>query len=130
MQFDPAQESGGVFAIRSISQSERALLAQWFATTDRTGPQAVVAAYVSERSRDNPRLRNMIIIAEHTKSDMAFLIYCPVGESVWIVECGRSGKELGHYRTLPDALSTIRPHGIMPSSVADCRQLVAHSNVR
>src|SRR5690348_18113074 len=77
MRFDPARESGGAFAIRSVPQWERALLAQWFARTDRTGPEAVVAAYVSERSHDNPRLRNMIIIAEHAKHDVAFLIYRP-----------------------------------------------------
>ena len=44
------------------------MLAQWFAGTDRTGCAAIAAAYVSERSHDDPRLRNMIVIAEHDKA--------------------------------------------------------------
>ena len=116
MQFDPAQESGGVFAIRSVSQRERALLAQWFASTDRTGPEAVAAAYVSERSHDDPRLRNMIVIAEHAKHEVAFLIYRPMGENAWTLECGRSGSTIGRYRTLSDVLGMIRPYCAVPEA--------------
>src|SRR3954469_13701201 len=109
MPFDPTQ-GAGTATTRSVSQWERALLAQWFAGTDRTGVQAVVAAYVSERSQDDPRLRNMIVIAEVTKSDVTYLIHRPLGESAWILTCGRTGSEFGRFRTLPEALNTIRPH--------------------
>src|SRR4051812_45075679 len=60
---------------RSVSQWERALLAQWFAGTERSGVLAVAAAYISERSHDDPLLRNKIIIAETARTDVAFLIH-------------------------------------------------------
>jgi len=113
MQSDPTQ-GGGVMMNRSVSQWERALLARWFAGTDRKGGAAVAAAYVSERSQDDPRLRNMIVIAEQTKDDVGFLIYRPLGENAWTLTCGRTGSDLGRFRTLPEALATVRPHQIAP----------------
>ena len=71
MQPDPTQATGSS-TTRSVSQWERALLAQWFASTDRTGVAAIAAAYVSERSHDDPRLRNMIVIAERSKGEVNF----------------------------------------------------------
>jgi hypothetical protein len=112
MQPDTAKGSG-VLATRSVSQWERALLAQWFAGTDRSGAFAIVAAFVSERSHEDPCRRNMIVIAEHAKNDVAFLVHRPVGETAWIVTCGRTEMELGRYRTLPEALATIRLPRIM-----------------
>ncbi len=109
MYSDPTQ-GGGVSMTRSVSQWERAMLAQWFAGTDRQGETAIAAAYVSERSQDDPRLRNMIVIAEQTKHDVTFLVHRPLGENAWTLTCGRSGSELGRFRTLPEALNTIRPH--------------------
>ena len=109
MQPDPTQDPCAP-TTRSVSQWERALLAQWFAGTDRTGAAAIAAAYVSERSHDDPRLRNMIIIAERHKAEVTFLIHRPLGESAWILTWGETGEELGRFRTLPEALSTIRPH--------------------
>jgi len=109
MQPDPTQ-GAGLSSARSVSQWERALLAQWFANTDRTGPAAVTAAYVSERSHDDPRRRNMIVIAELAKTDVNYLIHRPLGENAWVLSCGQSGAELGRFRTLPEALNTIRPH--------------------
>jgi hypothetical protein len=106
MQPDTSQ---GSLVARSVSQWERALLAQWFAGTARTGAAAIVAAYVSERSRDDPRLRNMIVVAEHAKTDVAYLLHRPLGESAWILTSGRTGDEIGRYRTLPEALNMIRP---------------------
>jgi hypothetical protein len=106
MQPDPTQ---GSLTVRSVSQWERALLAQWFAGTERTGAGAVVAAYVSERSQDNPRHRNMIVVAEHAKNDVAFLVHRPLGDNAWTLTCGRTGDELGRFRTLPEALNMIRP---------------------
>jgi hypothetical protein len=109
MQPDPTQ-GRGTPATRSVSQWERALLAQWFAGTDRSGAAAIAAAYVSERSHDDPRLRNMIIIAERHKADITYLLHRPLGESAWVLTCGESGDELGRFRTLPEALGTIRAH--------------------
>ena len=109
MQLDPAQGTG-LSTTRSVSQWERALLAQWFAGTDRSGPDCVAAAYVSERSHDDPRMRNMIVIAELMKTDVNYLIHRPLGENAWILTCGQSGAELGRFRTLPEALHTVRPH--------------------
>jgi hypothetical protein len=113
MQPDTSQGSP---IVRSVSQWERAMLAQWFAGTDRTGAAAIAAAYVSERSRDDPRLRNMIVVAEHAKSDVAYLLHRPLGETAWILTSGRSGDEIGRYRTLPEALNMIRPSRIISDS--------------
>ena len=71
------------------------MLAQWFAGTHRTGAAAIAAAYVSERSRDDLRLRNMIVVAEHAKSDVAYLLHRPLGETAWILTCGRTGDAAG-----------------------------------
>ena len=93
------------------------MLAQWFANTERTGDRAVAAAYVSERSHDDPRLRNMIVIAEQTRTDISYLIRRPSGETAWVVVCGRTGCDLGRFRTLPEALHTIRPNRPMPDTL-------------
>ena len=113
MQFDPTQ-GGGISVTRSVSQWERALLAQWFAGTDRAGEAAVTAAYVSDRSQDDPRRRNMIVIAEQTRDDTSYLIHRPLEESIWTLTCGRTGSDLSRLRTLPEALNTIRPHRTAP----------------
>lgn len=109
MSFDPPQGPGAANA-RSVSQWERALLAQWFAGTARTGEQAIAAAYISERSHDHPALRNKIVIAERAKSEVTYLIHRPQGETAWVLTCGHTGSERGRFRTLPEALNTIRPH--------------------
>jgi hypothetical protein len=92
-----------------VSQWERAVLAQWFAGTDRSGPEAISAAYVSERSRDDPRMRNKIVIAERDRRDIAYLIHRPIGVLAWVLSCARGDIELGRYRTLPEVLHQIRP---------------------
>lgn len=92
-----------------VSQWERAVLAQWLAATGRTGPEAISAAYVSERSRDEPHMRNKIVIAERDRRDIAYLIHRPAGELAWVLICARTDAELGRYRTLPEVLHQIRP---------------------
>ena len=87
-----------------VSQWERAVLAQWFAGTDRIGPDAISAAYVSERSRDEPQVRNKIVISERDRHDMAYLIHRPAGELAWVLVCARTNAELGRFRTLPGEL--------------------------
>jgi len=133
LQSDPTRDGGGLSAIRSVSQWERALLAQWFAGTDRDGPAAIVAAYVSERSDEDPRLRNMIVIAEQEKTDLAFLLYRPTGEVAWVLDSARTGSELGRYRTLPEALNAVRhsrgiDYALPAKPAADADQLVEASN--
>jgi hypothetical protein len=113
MQSDPTQ-GGAIVAARPVSLWERALLAQWFANTDRTGAHAVTAAYVSERTGDDPRLRNTIVIDEQTEGEASYLIHRPAGEAAWILTCVRSGNEIGQFRTLPQALHTIRPNRTEP----------------
>ena len=115
MQPDPTQ-AVGASTTRSVSQWERAVLAQWFAGTDRSGPAAIAAAYVSDRSRDDPRLRNMIVIAATGKADVTYLIHRPLGENAWVLSCGKNYEELGRFRTLPEALSTLRPNRSTPEA--------------
>jgi hypothetical protein len=118
MQPDTTQ-SVGASPTRSVSQWERAVLAQWFAGTERAGEFAIAAAYVSERSRDDPKLRNMIVIAVRDKADVAYLVHRPLGESVWILTCGRTQAEFGRFRTLPEALNVIRPQRTISEATAD-----------
>ena len=94
---------------RLVSQWERAILAQWFAGTGRSGPDAISAAYVSERSHDDASTRNKIVIAERDRLDVAYLIHRPAGEQAWVLTCARTNTELGRYRTLPEVLHRIRP---------------------
>src|SRR5579859_98 len=112
MQTDPTQ-GGGVCTARSVSRWERALLTQWFANTDRVGDQAIAAAYVSGSSDDDPCLRNMIVIAEQTITEISYLIHRSNGETAWVVTGGRTGGDLGRFRTLPEALQTMRPNRSM-----------------
>jgi len=109
MQPDPSQDPCAP-ATRPISQWERTLLANWFAGTARTGVDAIAAAYVAERSRDDLRLRNTIVIAGRHKAELTYLIRCPFGQSDWILTSGETAEELGRFRTLPEALGMIRPH--------------------
>ena len=96
-----------------VSQWERAALAQWFAGTDRSGPAGISAAYVSERSSDEPGKRNKIVIAERDRADIAYVIHRPAGELAWVLICARSDTELGRYRTLSEALHQVRrPHEV------------------
>jgi hypothetical protein len=115
MHLDTTQ-SAGASATRSVSQWERALLAQWFAGTDRTGAMGIVAAYVSERSRDDPRLRNMIVIAECERTEVSYLIHRPLGENAWVLTCGLTHAELGRFRTLPEALNMVRDQRSIPDA--------------
>jgi len=118
MQPDPTHGAAAL-AARSVSQWERALLAQWFAGTERSGMATVAAAYVSERSSDDPQRRNKIVIAERAKTDIDYLLHRPLGESAWILTCGQTGAEIGRFRTLPEALNTIRPHrSVVPTRPA------------
>jgi hypothetical protein len=118
MQPDPLPDPSAP-AKRPVAQWERALLAAWFAGTTRTGIDVIAAAYVSERGRDDPRLRNTIVIAGRHKAEITYLIHCPLGESDWILTSGETEEELGRFRSLQDALGTIRPHrpAFQPSSI-------------
>jgi hypothetical protein len=118
MQPDPLQDPCAP-AKRPVSQGERALLARWFAGTARTGVEAIAAAYVSERSRDDPHLRNTIVIAGRHKAEITYLIHGPLAGSDWILTSGETREELGRFHTLQEALGTIRPHrpAFQPSSI-------------
>lgn len=118
MQPDTPQGTGSLPS-RSVPQWERAILAQWFAATERSGPHAVSAAYVSERSQDDPKLRNKIVIAGSDRADIAYLVHRPVGENAWVLTCARTSAELGRFRTLPEALSMIQPNNARSEAQAD-----------
>ncbi len=92
LQPDTTQSAG--VAPRAAFQWERAVLARWFAGTERAGQLAVSAAYVSERSRDDPRLRNMIVVAEQDQTEISFLVHRPVGENAWILPAAAAAQNL------------------------------------
>jgi hypothetical protein len=58
----------------------------------------------------------MIVVAEHAKNDVAYLLHRPLSETAWILTSGRSGDEIGRYRTLPEALNMIRPLRVISES--------------
>lgn len=89
------------FPSRLISPGERALLAEWFATTQRKGLD-VHRAFVSEHRSDDPMLFGRIVIELRSSKEPAFLIH---SLAEMLGGAGRGGT-LCHLRT---ALNSIRP---------------------
>jgi RimJ/RimL family protein N-acetyltransferase len=96
------------FPPRSISQWERAALAEWFAATQREGMD-VVRAFVSERRGDDPRVVGRIAIVLRSSKDPAFLVYSPAESTFWVVASAPHWTDLQRFRTLRAALNSIRP---------------------
>ena len=64
------------FPPRAISQWERALVAEWFAATQRT-EAGIASAYVSERRGDDPMVVGRIVIVDRPANGPSHLIYSP-----------------------------------------------------
>ena len=72
------------FPPRPISQWERALLAEWFAATQRDGLD-VHRAYVSERRGDDPKIVGRIVVVARPSKDPSHLVYSPAESTFWVV---------------------------------------------
>ena len=104
------------FPPRPISQWERALLAEWFAATQREGLD-VVRAFVSERRGDDPRVLGRIVVMLRAAKDPAFLVYSPAESAFWVVASAPGWNEFERFRTLRAALNSIRPVLEMPETI-------------
>lgn len=96
------------FPPRAISQWERALVAEWFAATQRT-EAGIASAYVSERRGDDPMVVGRIVIADRPANGPSHLIYSPAELTFWVMSSAPTWGELKRFRTLRDALNSIQP---------------------
>jgi len=104
------------FPPRSISQWERALLAEWFAATQHDGLD-VARAYVSERRGDDPRFIGKISVVLRASREPSFLVYSPRETAFWVVTAAPDWNQAQRFRTLRAALNSIRPVLDMPEAV-------------
>jgi len=105
------------FPPRPVSQWERALLAEWFAATQRDGLD-VARAYVSERRGDDPKIVGKIVIVMRASREPAHLVYSPRETAFWVVTSAPAWNHPQRYRTLRAALNSIRPVLDMPDAVS------------
>lgn len=105
------------FPPRPISQWERALLAEWFAATQRDGLD-VARAFVSERRGDDPKIVGKIIIVMRGGREPAHLVYSPGETAFWVVTSAPVWNRVQRYRTLRAALNSIRPVLDMPDAAS------------
>jgi len=101
------------FPPRPISQWERALLAEWFAATQRVGLD-VARAFVSERRGDDPRIVGRIAVMLRSARSPSFLVHSPAESAFWMVASAPEWSEIHRFRTLRAALNSIRPVLEMP----------------
>ena len=104
------------FPPRPISQWERALLAEWFAATQRDGLD-VARTFVSERRGDDPRFLGKILVVMQARREPSFLVYSPREAAFWVVTEAPLWDQVQRYRTLRAALNSIRPVLEMPEAV-------------
>jgi hypothetical protein len=103
------------FPPRPISQWERALLAEWFAATQRVGLD-VVRAFVSERRGDDPRIVGRVVVVLRSSKEPAFLVHSPSESAFWVVTAAPGWNEPQRFRSLRAALNSIRPVLEMPDA--------------
>jgi hypothetical protein len=96
------------FPPRPISQWERALLAEWYAATQRSGMD-VARAFVSERRGDDPKVIGRIVVIVQPSRAPTHLVYSPAEQSFWVVVTAPSWSDVQRFRTLRAALNSIRP---------------------
>jgi hypothetical protein len=96
------------FPPRPVSQWERALVAEWFAATQREGA-GITRAFVSERRGDDPNIVGRIVIIARPSKEPTHLVYSPAESAFWVVTVAPNWNEPQRFRTLRAALNSIRP---------------------
>jgi hypothetical protein len=89
---------------RLLSPDERALVAEWFATTGD-----LASAYVSSRHGDDPALRHRIMVVAKPNEGPSHIIYASAGRDVWVVVASGRRTRIRRFRSLHAALNSIRP---------------------
>lgn len=95
---------GHCFLARLLAPDEHALLARWLAAA-----QDVAEAYVSNRRDDDPVLYRRIVIVTRPSEGPSHLVHAPAGRKKWIVFSLGPKSQIQSYRTLREALNSIRP---------------------
>ena len=62
-----------------------------------------------DRRMDQLPFRNMIVLAEAETTNSDCLVHSPICQTAWVVICGDTDAEFGRFRSLAEALETIRP---------------------
>jgi RimJ/RimL family protein N-acetyltransferase len=104
------------FPPRPISQWERALLAEWFAATQRENV-GIARAFVSERRGDDPKIVGRIVIVARPSKEPTHLVYSPAETAFWVVTMAPDWNRPQRHRTLRAALNSIRPLLEVPEGV-------------
>jgi len=89
---------------RPLRPEERSLLEEWLAAAGD-----VSSAYVSMRRDDGPALYRKIVITVEGDGEPSYLIDTPAGTDVWIVVQCRPAPDAEEFRSLREALNSVRP---------------------
>lgn len=100
------------FPARPLMPAERALLEQWLANAGD-----IASAYVSNRLDDDPALYRRIVIISKVDEGPSHLVHTPPGRAIWLVFSFERKPRIKRFRTLRDALNSIRP--VLPDATVD-----------
>ncbi len=110
------------FPARPPTPDERALLDEWVAAAGD-----IALAYFSSRERDDPTHRHRIVIATDAAIGPSHFIHAPLCRDIWMVFSAGRRTRIKRFRTLRDALNSIRP--VLPATVQPgLRAMVIHSS--
>lgn len=104
----PADNVILTFPPRTVSREEQALLAEWFAATQRADLD-VERAFISERRGDDPNIVGRIVVVLRSSKHPAFLAFAPTESLFWAVTAAPAWDKVHRFRTLRAALNWIRP---------------------
>ena len=102
------------FPARPLTPGERSLLAEWLANAGD-----IASAYVSSRRDDDPALYNRIVIISNLDQGQSHLIHAPPARAIWLVFSFRHRPRINRYRSLRDALNSVRP--VLPKADTDTK---------
>ncbi len=103
------------FPARPLRPDEHALLAEWLAHAGD-----IASAYVSNRRDDDPALYRRIVIIPKLDQGPSHLIHAPPARAVWMVFSLRGKQRITRYRTLRDALNSVRP--VLPDTDLEAKE--------
>lgn len=102
------------FPPRLLTPDEHALLAEWLAAAGD-----VAVAYASNRRDDDPAFFRRIVVVTKPSEGPSHLVHVPAGRKRWVVFSLGERSQVQTYRTLRDALNSIRPVLVTTGVVAD-----------
>ncbi len=103
------------FPARPLTPDEHALLAEWLANAGD-----IASAYVSSRVDDDPVLYRRIVIIPKLDRGPSHLIHAPPARAIWLVFSLQGKQGIKRFRTLRDALNSVRP--VLPDAGVDAKK--------